>query len=425
MNTAGTGLFSVLHLVIGIVLARLLTPAGLGQYSLSLSFVTISATLFSLGVGSASIYAINNQKIPADRVATSALKLSLLLATVMTIAVIPVLYHRGYFGEMPFQVILFVAVYGAALLVLEATYPILIAFFRIGEYTVVRLLPGIVFLLLMVITWYAGKFTLALAFFYTAAGQGLGLGLLLWFLRDTLDRRIPLASEQVKPLIGYGLKLNSSYLMHLLNWEIGLFLVRYFTSDFSEVGYYRIGIRFGGILLLIGNSIGPLLYSKWSSAEGGERRLQAETVSRVFWFILFFPLMALELVAGWIIPALYGPEYLPAVSMLRIILVGIGARFLMVPMIEIFSSGGKPLLGSLVHGVSLISMVFLMMFLVPVRSGSGASIAFAISNCVGLVTCYFLGAMQFRINLRRCFLITSEDFIRLFGMLRSINEKPA
>src|SRR5512146_232280 len=348
LNLFGTGLFSVLHLVIGIFLARLLTPAGLGQYSLVISFITIVATVFSLGIGSASIYAINNRKEPPERVSTNALKLSMLAACVTAVVVAPILLRRGYFGDLALAVILIVCLYCAALVILEATYPILIASFRIREYTMVRLVPGLALLALVMITMSEGTLTVPLAFSYTAAGQWLGLGLLLWCLRDVLDRRIPLAAEQVKPLVGYGLKLNASYMMHLLNWEAGLFLVRYFTPDFSEVGFYRIGIRLGGILLLAGNAIGPLLYSKWSSAEGGERQRQAESVSRVFWFFLFVSLGMLELFAGWIIPALYGPEYLPAVPLMRILLIGIGARFLMVPMIEVFSSGGKPLLGAVV-----------------------------------------------------------------------------
>jgi O-antigen/teichoic acid export membrane protein len=424
-NLFGTGLFSLLHLIIGIFLARLLTPAGLGQYSLALSFITIAATVMSLGVGSASIYAINNRKEPADRVSTNVLKLSAWMAVAMAAAVTPFLFHRGYFGELPLQAILSVCVYGISLLIFETTYPILIAFFRIREYTVVRLLPGSALLFLMVLALYTGELTLTLAFLFTAVGQWLSIAFLLWYLRDKLNRRIPLSKDQVKPLVGYGLKLNLSYVMHLLNWEIGLFLVRYLTLDFSEVGFYRIGIRFGGILLLAGYAIGPLLYSKWSSAETGERRRQAETVSRVFWLVLVVFLGLLELFAGWIIPVLYGPEYFPAVLMLRIILIGIGARFLMIPMIEVFTSGGKPLLGSLVHGVSLSLMAVLMWFLVPDRGGTGAAIAFALGNCAGLVACYALGYLRFRIELRRCFLVNWEDLVRLFGILRSLTGKPA
>lgn len=425
LNLFGTGLFSILHLVIGIFLARFLTPSGLGQYSLVVSFVTIAATVFSLGIGSASIYAINNRREPPDRISTYALKLSALAAVATVMLVAPILLRRGYFGDLTLLAILSVCLFGAAMVMLEATYPILIAFFRIREYTVFRLLPGMLLLALMAVTIRFGTLTLPLALSYAAAGKWLGLGFLLWCLRDFLNRSIPLSAEQVKPLVGYGLKLTTVVMMNLLNWEAGLFLVRYFSPDFSQVGYYRIGIRLGGVLLLAGNAIGPLLYSKWSSAEGGERLRQAESVSRIFWLFLVASLGILEIFAGWIIPVLYGQEYLPAVPMMRIILIGIGARFLMVPMFEIFTSGGRPMLGSLVHGASLVSMVILMVLLAPGGAGTGASIAFALGNGMGLVACYLLVSFEFRIRLKRCFLVEREDLVRLSGLVRDLTGRPA
>ena len=52
----------LMNLVIGIFLARWLSPAGIGRYTVIISAVTIISAFATLGIGTASIYYINNQQ---------------------------------------------------------------------------------------------------------------------------------------------------------------------------------------------------------------------------------------------------------------------------------------------------------------------------------------------------------------------------
>ena len=95
--------------------------------------------------------------------------------------------------------------------------------------------------------------------------------------------------------------------------------------------------------------------------------------------------------------------------MLRIILIGIGARFLMMPIFNLFSSCGKPLLStySLITGIS-VSVIF-MIVLIPLYNAVGAGMAFSIGNISALIMCYYLASNKLGLDLRKCSIINLED----------------
>jgi len=240
--------------------------------------------------------------------------------------------------------------------------------------------------------------------------------LLFYYIREFLTSKRKSGFNDVIPLAKYGSKMNLSYIALLLNSEVGLFLVRQFTADFNEVGYYRLAIRLAGVLLLVPKSLGPLFFSKWSKTERHIRIREVEQATRIFFLFGLAGILILEIIAEKFIFVFYGAAYLPAVPVFRIILIGIGARFLMTPVFNLFSSSGKPLFPTYSLMAGLLSTVVFMCVLIPVYGGTGAAMAFTIGNITALVMCFYLASRRFDLDISNCAIAAPGD-------LRFIREK--
>ncbi len=419
VSISGTGLRSVITLLTGIFLARWLLPAGIGQYQLIVTTMLIIGGIATLGVGQATIFYINRKKVDVSIVATVAFKFSLVMGSVTFFIALAVLCYRPYFGEIPFWVIFICGIQGVALTLVASLYPVLIALLQIKKYILVQLTPCVILFLLVITGMLLGVMNINYAWAALSIGQVCGALMVLWFLWKWISFRTPFEWGLFKSLVVYGAKLNLTYMIHILNGEIGILLLRYFLpNDFTEIGYYSRAIRLGGILLVLSGSLSPLFYSKWSSIKSTERGPQVERVSRVFWSLFLLLIGILELSAGYLIIFLYKSPFLPAVPIMRILLIGIGARFLSAPLFSLFSGSGKPLFTSFVLGINLVIMIILMVFLVPIYMGVGAAIAFTLSNLAGLVIAYSLSCRKFGIRFSQCIFMTGSDIKYFVRALR-------
>ena len=324
LSLSGSVLLLLLNFFIGIILARTLAPDGLGQYSLAISLVTILGVIVSLGLGNASIYYINNKKRNAADIIQTVVRTSLLLASVSFVASLFIFQNEKYFGVMTTQVIIFVALYGFCFVVSENLIKLMLAFMWIGQFVSAQIIPVLVFLILLSTGYYNGVLKTQDALLYISLGQIAGVLTLLFFLRNFLFIKARASLDQVVSLAKYGSTMNLSYIALLLNNELGLFLIRQFTTEFSEVGYYRLAIRLAGDLSVIPNSLSPLFFSKWSTTDEDIRVKEVERVSRIFLLLTLAGILAFEVISEEFIVFIYGAPYQPAVPVLQIILIGIG-----------------------------------------------------------------------------------------------------
>lgn len=410
VNIIGTTLLGLVNLTIGILLARWLLPEGIGRYQLVISAANLIGAVITLGIGQATIFYINNVKKAPDLVATTAFKFAFVASVVVLPILVAVFHYRPYFGEIPFWMMLVCAIQGVGLVFLNTLYPILVAFLQVNKYVLVRLVPRLIVLVLVTAVILLGVVNINFAWISVSVGQLCGAVCVIYFLRRWIKYHISFDWPLFKSMVFYGAKLNLNYIVLILNGEIGILLLRFFAADsFAEVGYYSRAIRLGAILLLFSGSLSPLLYSKWASVDRTQRQLQAERVSRVFWVLLVVLIGVIELLAERLIYCLYGAEFLPAVLIMRILFVGIGARFLLTPFFLVFSSSGHPLLTSIVLSTNLVIMAALMALLVPIYKGVGAAIAFTVGNIAGLVLGYIIGHTRFGIRIQNSLIITADD----------------
>lgn len=410
VNVINSVFLGVINLVIGIVLARKLGPAGIGQYQLVVSAMTIIAAFATFGIGGSVIYYINNKGYDKVEVATLSLKFSSIVAIIFLPIVLLILQWEHYFGEIGPIAKFMMGLYCVQVTIVTMVWPILMAELKVVQYALVSLIPRICLFILIVAILGVGIFDLTNAWIATGLSQIAAVAAMLWFMRGDFNFKLKTQWSLFKPLAIYGSKLNLSYIVLLLNGEIGILIIRALLSDdFSQVGYYSRAIRLGALLLFVAQSIGPLLYAKWSSISSEQRLLQVERVNRCFLDMSILGVLLLILIAGPLILILYGKDYTPCVSIFRYLLPGIAARFLLVPHFRLYSSSGSPLFTSFVLIVNLVLMSILMVVFVPVHLARGAAIAFSLSNIAGFIIALFLSIRYFNVRFYRSLLVNRED----------------
>jgi O-antigen/teichoic acid export membrane protein len=419
INIFFTGCLGAVNLFAGIILSRCLGPEGIGQYQLAVSSSTILAALWTLGIGGSVIYFINQKMDSTERITTVSLKFSVLAGLLAWAVFSMMLGYERYFGPITGRARIAMGFYACLQVIITTVWPILMADLQVVRYQLVALAPRIGLLAGILGLLLSAQITLGQAWLMTALTQSLGLILTVWFLRGKITLTIPMNWALVRQMAGYGLKLNLSYIVLLLNAEIGLLLIRALVAgDFSEVGFYRNAVSIAAMGLLLVHSIGPMLFARWTGAEEQEKQRQVELVSRVFCFGSVVGLTLFAFLSKPLILLLYGDAFFPSIAVFRLMLVGIGAQFLYNFLFRLFSASGKPLYTSAVLTFNLIVMGILMVVLVPPLKACGAAVAYSIGNLFGLVMTYYWAATRFHIRLKQCFLIQPDDFAYLYRMIR-------
>lgn len=420
VNILFTASLGIVNLSTSVILSRLLGPQGIGQYQLAVSSGTILSAVFTLGLGGSVIYFINHKMARSEIVTSMSLKFALFAGALTWLVLIFFLLWEHYYGSISLIARTAIGFYAFATVVITTVWPILMADLRVISYQLVALIPRVALFLSIVCFWFVGTVTLERAWLFTSLSQIPGMILMLFFLRRQIDLKLPFDWTLVKKMAGYGLKLNLSYIVLLLNGEIGLLLIRLLIKgDFSEVGYYRNAVSLATMILMLPNSIGPMLFARWSGAPKEEQKRQVEQVSRVFCLGSLLGLSAFVILAKPIVLTLYGNAFVPSVRVFQWMLAGVGARFIYNFLFRLFSANGKPLYTSFVLIVNLLVMVFLMILLVPSLKALGASIAFSVGNLVGMILSYYLAASRFQIEMKNCFKICREDIVYLYQMLKT------
>jgi O-antigen/teichoic acid export membrane protein len=120
---------------------------------------------------------------------------------------------------------------------------------------------------------------------------------------------------------------------------------------------------------------------------------------------------------------LYGEQFAPAIQVLQVLLIGVAARALTSPMLEMYYSSGAPRFAVIVLGLNLGVMTILIAILTPAYAALGAGIAFAAGNIFGLIVAYVIAGLRYDVKLRSCFLITVKDIRFIVSNLRAARRR--
>lgn len=388
---------SLLSLVIGVgtsvILARVLGPEGKGIYTLAMLLPSLIVTFGNLGIGAATVYYVARREFRRQEILGNNVLLSLGIGALGVIAgLIVVLFFRQavFPGVASRYLFLSLALVPVEIFFSYTNY-VLLGAQRIKEFNYVQIAHSVLFL---------GFIALALLGLKAGVSGAMLAGLLTWLVVDALVFRMakrvaggmdlrPNASY-MKQAATYGIQAHLGNSFWFLNLRVDMFLVNGFLGP-AAAGLYSVGVGLVEKLGMVPQAASTVLFPR-VAAETEEQRQKEFTplVARTVLWITAVGALVMALFSRWIVLLLYSEAFLPAVSALQALLVGIVALSTSQVLFNDIAGRGRPILNVYAGLLSLIVNVILNIAWIPKHGITGAAWASTVSYSVNLLATLLL-----------------------------------
>lgn len=355
-NIILTGFLYSINMVIGIFTSRILGPDGIGHFQVFSSTQSIIATLFSLGLGQASIYFINNKGYQINFVVTTLIKY-FIPASLFTFVVVSLIiyFKQDYFGETERVALILFSAGTCALLFTTSLRAILVADLNIRKLQLVQYSSQTLILSIIVLIYF-GKISFSvdkLLIIYAIANI-FSATLLVYYFKSFINWKLKFQKTLFKELVKLGSVMSGSNLVQVLFINSPVYALTWlWINGFEEVGYYSRALTITSIATFTIQAIGPLLYAKLSKGTKEQIVRQTKITATAFFIFNFLMFTIIEVFAGIMVRLLYGEAFIPAASYLRIISFSMFFNGMMSVALNTLSSVGKAskVLKSLLLGI--------------------------------------------------------------------------
>lgn len=403
---------SFLGLLAGIILARSLGAANLGQYQIFLSAQTIAITLLTFGVGNSSILFINQDLIEEKEIVSSFLPIFFGIALFCSTCLFIIINSFNvYFGTLNnFSIICFLIGTGS-LIILSVLRPILYARRKVYQVSILTTLPTFVLVIGIVLYEFLGILNVGNVLSIWGLGNFLVLLLSLYFHRSNISFDIKLNWPNIFKVSQYGIKLSASNLLLVIIANTSVFFIQYFSGkDFDQVGLFSRSIAISSLALLIPSAVGPLLFSRWSEIRNREIfKLEVEKALRIFTSMSLIIITISIVFSKYIIYFLYGKEYLSIQISLIILIISLLFQCMSEVLNNYLASQGKAILTfySLVN--AFIILLVGNFLLIPQFQINGAAIAVLLCAVTNSICLFYYVNKEININLLNSVLVRRKD----------------
>ncbi len=415
MNLASQVASLITTFLSGVIIARALGPAGKGTYSLVVLTYAFAVLIGNLGVPVfVASTAGKRRRTPTELLHNS------IAVTVVSSVVVAVVYLvlRRWTGERaalwPFFGIL--AVVTPAGLLREHFDALLQGMNRIGRFSVAKVVANAVTLILLVsFVWRRPAITTAV--YCWMGGEVVSTLVALWLVLSVATPGIAVSLPLLRQSLKFGAAVCIGSLIGMASLRLDLFLVAYFL-DASEVGLYSVAAVASSMIMYLPSAMAVALLPRFSSADANESYALAARGCRfaVIWGVgcaLF-----LGVLGGVLISAIYGEQFRPAATAMRILLPGTviyGLAHITVAYYNGFV--GRPFINTALAALSLVIGVALDVALIPRFGINGAAVASSVAYVLSMSVALFVFARVSGRSLLPLFAVGRQDFVEFKGFL--------
>lgn len=343
-----------LSLVSAAVVARVLGPEGQGIIAWIIMVPTLTASVSSMGIGSAIKYLTRAKHWPLSQVITTVLILAFLMGGIASV-VLGILFMTGILTDKGVSTAIFIIILSfvpvqITILYLNAS---LLAIKYFKQYNALSLAahffsPLLTILFVGFFGW--GVLGASLAIFFWMC-MSVIIGLMILWRAGYKPARPSLAF--IRPAFHYGLRSHIGTVMQKLNLRLDQ-LVLGFAFSSSMLGWYSLAVKLVELLNTIPNSIGDVLFP---SVAGADREWAARTTAwllRVTFLTLVLGSLILAFLARPFIVLVFGPEFEPSVIPLIVSLPGAVLLGLTKVATKYIDGTGRPEISSACTAVGLV-----------------------------------------------------------------------
>lgn len=377
-----------------ILTARLLGPAGRGEYALVVTTTVLLSTFGQLGLSHSIVY--HSKRHAPTELLVGSVTLSLFLAavTVMVAGLVgPLLNPHLFEFDVQSSIVILLAL--PMLFVANAALSVVQGRFDVFRFNVLRLSPPVAFLALFGLLSLATThdLTACLAAWLGAQAVFLILGLSFVARNTTIhaglrdedaEKRRKGARSLRRRLVSFGLKAYFGNVLKYFQYRLDVLIVGAML-DRQQLGYYAVALSLGEILWRIPNSIGSVLLPRIAGARSPDESKQITPVLCRYTFAMTCFLSALlGLLAAKAITVAFGPLFADAYKPLLLLLPGIVGLSVWKLLANDLIGQGYPVAFSVSALASVVVMVAGDVTLVPLMGIEGAAVASSVAYLISM-----------------------------------------
>jgi O-antigen/teichoic acid export membrane protein len=417
-----SGLGFALTMGSGILLARLLGPAGKGTYSLAIALPNVVGTVGTLGLSYSCIRLLGEQKYPRRAIVSTALTWALGWGMLLALAG---WLSYGYLKNNFLQGVDLVA-FGLGLLIIptyllnESAGQSLRGIKLISGFNLNWLMQfGLRFLGLWLVlgVWHLGVQGAVLARVVSAL---IPLAISLIMLYRSVPFSLGVDKAILRDILTFGFKLSVTHSLLTLTYDVDLFIINYFSVGAAQIGYYTLAVSIAELVWYVSEAVMIVMLPYIASAAESDKARLAATTCRNAVLLTTLSGLGLAVVSRPIIALVYGEAFLPAAVPFLVLLPGAITMVIFRVLYDYLLISRDPLYVGIATGAAMVINVVANFFLIPRLGIVGASLASVISYTVTSVIAVYLFKRTAPIPLREILWPTAGDwreYTRLLGRL--------
>jgi O-antigen/teichoic acid export membrane protein len=390
-NALSTLLASVIsvpiQLATSILLARWLSVADRGNYSVAIAFATALGMLVELGWGPAVIYRLRRAKAPSASVSAAAITAALGMGAVAAALCLPFQdwIRARLLDGAPLELLLFaLAIVPAHLTwVFFGSIARGLSRFQLENASHLLLFAGRLVGVIVALVIAGGGLREALIV-YLVVEATVAFGIFAVIARQTGLRALPEAVE-VRETLRFGVKAYVSRLAIKLQDRFDVFMLAYFLGDPQQVAFYAVAVTLTAQMKLLPEAVGRAIYPQVAGVPEDEAAALTARALRHSLALSLASLLALAAVMPFAIPWIYGAPYAASIAPFLVLLPGMALYSLFRLTSNYFGGVGRQRANMQTQILASVVNVVLNLVLIPRIGVLGAALANVLSNATGAV----------------------------------------
>jgi O-antigen/teichoic acid export membrane protein len=246
-------------------------------------------------------------------------------------------------------------------------------------------------------------------------GGWIGFGATISYLRPLGSWRPRLDREVLRPLLHLGLRGHAGNVVQTFNYRLDVLLLQGFLGQ-AAVGLYNVGTLLAEVIWYLPNAVSSALLPHVAATND---RDQTPRVAR--WTLLLTAIGSVGLLLiAWPALAWFRPQYLPAVTPMAVLLLGVVALGVHKVLASDLSGRGMPQYPSITSAVALVITIVANLLLIPIFGIVGAALASTLAYTTQTLLLIVIYTRQTGSRPRDLLLPRPADFDTLVQGLRNM-----
>ena len=387
------GISASLNLLIGVLTARMLGSEGRGIFAIVFNILTLILLFGNMGLSVSNIYFISNDSHNENKVISVSFYFSLFVGVIFAVlgfvllkTELPSMVGYDIYSKYIF-IILVIVPFALVNKNLITVFQAKQEFIKFNLYSITQ---NFMFVLLFAIGYFFySQFKLLQLSFYILDISYFTAFILVVYLLFGKIKISQFDFNFLKKSLSFGLKGYIANINGFLNYRADLFILAIYKEP-AEVGIYSISVVVAESLLLISESLSIVLAPKVGRSKGIEGRELTNKVLYYNFLILTFLSFIIAVTGYWLIPVVFGNEYLTSFYSSLILLPGIIVIGLASNLASYFIGVGNTSIFMTASTLSLISNIVMDFLFIPKYGMYGAATASTISYFVSFLYGYMV-----------------------------------